>query len=172
MASRFTSMQAPEIASTSIGCSGRGCLCKSKSRKRLGQQCASQFKPKARTKARQGVGIARRELDCSVPSGLSCNPPSIPAAESDNKICASRQSTSSSSQQSGFKNKIRSFFDCEKPILQAAANPRLTLLKIILKLPSSENCRAQSLAPESLEALSTSKISPACNKAARIHSET
>src|SRR3569832_2422641 len=129
-------MQAPETASTSKADSGKGCLCFAKSKNRSGRQRANRYKPKARTKERQGVGMARRLPACSVPSGFIKNPPTIPTREWACSATPMRTIELSSSTQSGFRNKMTLSVANLIPRLHPAEKPRLLSAKITCKRSS------------------------------------
>ncbi|VFT45875.1 Uncharacterised protein [Pseudomonas aeruginosa] len=132
-ASRFTNMQAPEMASTGVGASGSGSLWSKKSENRAGNHLPRCDKPKARMNARLGVGKTRRPPGCSEPSGLHSSPPHHYRLKSRFPVRPfMRRKLPSASTLSGLRNNRVLALEARAPILQAAANPRFWPLRMMV----------------------------------------
>ncbi|OQA32315.1 MAG: hypothetical protein BWY57_02038 [Betaproteobacteria bacterium ADurb.Bin341] len=162
MACFLTIMQEPEMASTSMGLSGSGCLCRLKSEKSRGQRLASFERWKTRTKERQGVGTARRPPTCSSPFLCSRSPPAMPALGLACRALINSCTAFSAMRQSGLRNSTNWPFVSLSPMLQAAAKPRLVLLRMIFSRLFPANRWLTFSTLPSAEALSTRMTSMAC----------
>ncbi|MNY15951.1 hypothetical protein D3C86_1491900 [compost metagenome] len=158
-ASRRVNMHAPEMASTSIGAGGNGCLCRWKSVKSFGQRLASRARPNARTKERHGVGTARRPPACSVPSGLSSRPPTMPARGLASHTACRRASAPGCSSQSGFRKSRYLHLAEWAPRLHALAKPWLSGLRRMTRLSRPAQRCSRMARLSSADALSTTMIS-------------
>jgi hypothetical protein len=166
----FSSMQAPETASTSTASPGSGVPSKLKSRKSEGQRRARNPIPNPRAKDRMGVGMKRRPPRCSVLSGFCRKPPTIPIFGSHSRVSSKRGTKSGEARQSGFKRRTSPCEASRIPWLHAAAKPRLRGRASNLQVPSeTRSPRTRSAEPGS-EPLSTTRTSRACPAMEETHS--